>query len=133
MSAAQAGRIGDLFVNKGLVSDEQIAEALRTQAATGQRLGEVLVARGLISRMDVASALQLQWSSKRATPTGIAVEVAESRSYRDTEERLRARLAAQEARIEELSRTVNVLEAAVADRDERLAVILTFLQAPASR
>jgi uncharacterized coiled-coil protein SlyX len=130
MSATrQQNRIGDLFVSKGLVSAEQIAEALRLQRTTGQRLGEVLVDQGLISRMDVASALQIQWSRNNVPPISIP-DVAETRSY---EESLRTQLAEQEARIAELSETVDVLRATLADREQRLSVILTFLQAPASR
>ena len=132
MSLTQETRIGDVFVAKGLVSSEQIADALRLQRATGQRLGEVLVDQGLITRMDVASALQLQWSRNSVPPISIS-EVAEARSYKDTEATLRTQLAEQGARITELSKTVDVLEAALADRDERLAVLLTFLQAPSGR
>jgi hypothetical protein len=132
MSLTQETRIGDLFVAKGLVSSEQIAEALRLQRTTGQRLGEVLVDQGLITRMDVASALQLQWSRNKVPPISTA-EVAEARSYKDTETTLRAQLAEQDARIADLSKKVDVLEAALADREERLAVILTLLQAPSAR
>jgi hypothetical protein len=132
MTVVQETRIGDLFVAKGLVNEQQIEDALRLQVRTGQRLGEVLVELGLISRMDVASALQVQWRANSVPPVSVT-EVAEARSYRDTEERLRAQLVEQQERIAELSQTVDVLQAAVADRDERLAVILTFLQAPAAR
>jgi chromosome segregation ATPase len=129
MSALQEQtRIGDLFVSKGLVSAEQVAEALRLQSSTGKRLGEVLVDQGLISRMDLASALQVQWKKQSAPPISVT-GVAETRSY---EEGLKAQLAEQEARIAELSQEVEALTAALTDREERLAVILTFLQAPAS-
>jgi len=127
VSAVQETRIGDLFVAKGLVSEAQVEKALRLQVRTGQRLGEVLVDLGLISRMDVASALQLQWRNNSVPPVSVH-EVAEARSYRETEDRLRAQLADQQARIAELSQTVDVLQAALADREQRLAVILTFLQ-----
>ncbi len=42
-------KVGDLLVEKGLISSEQLADALKEQKATGVRLGEVLVTRGLIS------------------------------------------------------------------------------------
>jgi uncharacterized coiled-coil protein SlyX len=132
VNAVQETRIGDLFVAKGLVSEEQISEALRLQVSTGQRLGEVLVDLGLISRMDIASALQAQWRSNNVPPISTG-EVAEARSYKDTEEKLRAQLAEQEARIEDLSKSVDVLQAALTDREDRLAVILTFLQDPSAR
>jgi hypothetical protein len=132
MQTAEKTKIGDLFVSKGLVSAEQVAEALRLQRKTGQRLGEVLVELGLISRMDVASALQIQWSRNKVPPISIS-EVAEARSYKDTEATLRAQLAEQAARIAELSQQVDVLQVALADREQRLSVILTFLQAPSTR
>jgi hypothetical protein len=131
MNVAHETRIGDLFVAKGLVNENQVAGALRLQRMTGQRLGEVLVDQGLISWMDVASALQVQW--RRNVPPISVTEVAEARSYKDTEATLRAQLAKHQARIAELSETVDVLQAALADRDGRLAVILAFLQAPSGR
>jgi hypothetical protein len=58
---------------------------------TGQRLGELLVDQGLISWMDVASALQVQW--RRNVPPISVTEVAEARSYKDTDATLRSQLA----------------------------------------
>jgi hypothetical protein len=98
---------------------------------TGQRLGELLVDQGLISWMDVASALQVQW--RRNVPPISVTEVAEARSYKDTDATLRSQLASTRRGIAELSETVDVLQAALADRDGRLAVILAFLQAPSAR
>ena len=43
-------RLGELLVKKGLVSLEQIEEALKIQASTGKRLGDILVEKGYISR-----------------------------------------------------------------------------------
>jgi hypothetical protein len=49
--------IGDIFVGEGLITDEQLEQALDEQQTTGQRLGEVLITRFGISRPELASAL----------------------------------------------------------------------------
>ncbi len=43
-------RLGELLVKKGLVSLEQVEEALKIQASTGKRLGDILVEKGYITR-----------------------------------------------------------------------------------
>jgi type IV pilus assembly protein PilB len=45
-------RFGDLLIEKGLLTPEQLAEALKEQDRTGQKLGEVLREKGLISEDD---------------------------------------------------------------------------------
>lgn len=42
-------KIGDLLLEKGLVSEEQLTKALQEQALSGRRLGEILVEQELIS------------------------------------------------------------------------------------
>ncbi len=41
-------RLGDLLVSRGLVTDEQIGEALAHQSTSGQRLGRILVELGFL-------------------------------------------------------------------------------------
>jgi chromosome segregation ATPase len=55
--------IGEIFRERGLLTDEQLDEALAAQAESGQRLGEILVERGIVSRLELASALADQWAS----------------------------------------------------------------------
>jgi hypothetical protein len=52
--------LGELFVNRGLISEAELETALAEQAATGKRLGEILVERGLVSGPDLTSALMDQ-------------------------------------------------------------------------
>jgi hypothetical protein len=52
--------LGELFVNRGLISQAELETALAEQAATGKRLGEILVDRGLVSGPDLTSALMDQ-------------------------------------------------------------------------
>jgi hypothetical protein len=49
-----------LFVDRGLISVEELETALAEQAATGRRLGEILVERGVVSGPELTSALMDQ-------------------------------------------------------------------------
>ncbi len=54
-------RIGDLLVDEGLVTEEQIAAALAEQRDTGERLGKLLVASGTITEAQLVSVLARQY------------------------------------------------------------------------
>jgi hypothetical protein len=58
-------KIGELFVQKGLLSRSDLEDALAIQKTSGKRLGEILVERGLIDRLHLASMLTTQWSAQR--------------------------------------------------------------------
>ncbi len=50
MSAAPGKvRVGEVLVGEGVLSEEQLAEALALQKTEGKRLGEILVAKGMIN------------------------------------------------------------------------------------
>ncbi|HXQ87595.1 MAG TPA: hypothetical protein VN746_13045, partial [Gaiella sp.] len=53
-------RLGDIFVERGFVTQEELDEALERQRQTGERLGEALVAQGVISKFELAGALAEQ-------------------------------------------------------------------------
>ena len=53
-------RLGDIFVERGFVTQEELDEALVRQRETGERLGEALVAQGVISKFELAGALAEQ-------------------------------------------------------------------------
>ncbi|HET9244031.1 MAG TPA: hypothetical protein VFN99_11365 [Gaiella sp.] len=55
-------RLGEIFVERGFVTQEQLDEALRRQRETGERVGEALVAQGAISKFELAGALAEQMS-----------------------------------------------------------------------
>jgi type IV pilus assembly protein PilB len=46
-------RLGDMLVHAGLVTREDLAEAVQEQEQRGAKLGEVLVRRGLITEHDL--------------------------------------------------------------------------------
>jgi len=55
--------IGDIFVSSGLITEEQLNEALekQRQLGMGQKVGDVLVSMGLITERDKAKCLGKQW------------------------------------------------------------------------
>ena len=62
-SAAVSSRlIGAIFVEKGLVTPDQLERAMQIQAETGDRLGEVIVAEFGVARLELASVLAEQWA-----------------------------------------------------------------------
>ena len=60
--AVSSRLIGAIFVERGLITDEQLEQALVDQAASGDRLGEILVQRYGVPRLELASALAEQWA-----------------------------------------------------------------------
>ncbi|SMC19559.1 type IV pilus assembly protein PilB [Desulfacinum hydrothermale DSM 13146] len=54
-------KIGQLLVNAGLISSEDLEEALREQARSGERLGAVLIRKGLIDEKILAEFLAKQF------------------------------------------------------------------------
>lgn len=58
----QGRRLGELLVAAQLVSEEQLAEALGAQRASGVRLGDLLVERGIVSEIQLTQVLSNQLS-----------------------------------------------------------------------
>ena len=54
-------RLGEILTEWGLVTDEQIDQAIGKQKETGLRLGECLVELGACNTNDVVKALALQF------------------------------------------------------------------------
>ena len=53
----QFGRVGQTMVDRGLVTEEQLEDALALQRATGRRVGDALVEIGALSRYDLTRVL----------------------------------------------------------------------------
>ena len=53
-------RLGTMLVRAGLLTNEQVQDALAEKAETGRRLGEIIVDRGWVSSRDLARALAEQ-------------------------------------------------------------------------
>lgn len=63
-------RLGEIFVERGFVTPEQLEQALARQRETGERVGEALVAQGSISKFELAGALAEQMSTLGETAGG---------------------------------------------------------------
>src|SRR5947208_3709252 len=65
-------RLGRILVDSGLLSEEQLEDALEDQTRTGRRLGEIVVERGYMSGPALANALATQHGGVVRTEYGIA-------------------------------------------------------------
>src|SRR5438477_459958 len=52
--------LGEILVQRGLISEIELHDALREQQHEGGRLGEILFARGVVSAVDLRDALAEQ-------------------------------------------------------------------------
>ena len=53
-------RLGDVLVNSGVITEQDLEKGLARQKGTGRKLGEVLVDEGLVSEDNIARALSSQ-------------------------------------------------------------------------
>ena len=68
--------IGEILLEHGYVTKEQVDAAVAEQAQTGRPLGQILVESGTITRLELASALAEQWSDSGAPiapPVGLTL------------------------------------------------------------
>jgi hypothetical protein len=74
VDAAQlpAPQLGRILIAAGLLTEEQLAQALEEQSRTGSRLGEIIVQRGFISGPALANALAEQHGGVLKTEYGFA-------------------------------------------------------------
>jgi uncharacterized coiled-coil protein SlyX len=71
-AAQQRPLLGEVLVQEGLLTEEQLAAALAEQRRTGERLGTVLVASGVLAGPTLAMALADQYGSAIQTEHGWA-------------------------------------------------------------
>jgi len=133
-TAGSKPRLGDLFVQRGLISQAQLEAALAEQRDSGMKLGEILVEKGWVSRVDLASVISKQWDASGLTLSAVrkprpapvkqepdagggAVESA----LLDRLEQLAAELANRDERIERQSSTIDALLTRIAELEALLA------------
>ena len=61
MSIKQRKRLGDLLVESNLITEEQLANALKLQKSTGKKLGELLIDEGVITEKQMIEVLEFQF------------------------------------------------------------------------
>jgi type IV pilus assembly protein PilB len=54
-------RIGEILVNEGLITPDQLEDALKVQKKTGELLGSVLMDMGLVAESDIAKTMCIQY------------------------------------------------------------------------
>jgi len=121
MEPAARRRLGDIFVERRLITQEQLEAALTEQRASGGKLGEILVELGMCTRVALAGVITEQWDDLRVTASGRKnAETEERRSaatgssvvevaLRERLEALTAELAARDARIAQQDATISAL------------------------
>ena len=132
-TAASKPRLGDLFVQRGLINQAQLAEALAEQRENGGKLGEIFVEKGWVSRVDLAGVISKQWdgiglttSGQKAREAAVRAEASSATNdvvecaLRDRVEELTQDLATKNDRIERQSATIDALLARIADLEGAL-------------
>jgi hypothetical protein len=71
MANQQNSRLGQILVNKGLITPQQLDAAIKMQLTSRMRLGEVLIAQGLLTQKQLTKALKKQ-SNLRLAATLVA-------------------------------------------------------------
>ena len=62
--------LGEVLLERRLVTPTVLARALALQARQDARLGDILLARGWVSEPDLMEALSIQWGARRVALTG---------------------------------------------------------------
>jgi type IV pilus assembly protein PilB len=59
--ATRRDRLGEILVRMGLITEEQLSEAVEIQAKTGEKIGRILLKQGAVTDEDLAKAVGVQW------------------------------------------------------------------------
>jgi hypothetical protein len=133
-TAASKRRLGDIFVERSLITQDQLQEALAEQREKGGKLGEILVEMGYMTRVELAGAISEQWtdrgvtfSARKAQEHAVRTEAANAGpttieiALRERCEALTADLVTRDERINRQSATIDALLTRVRDLERALA------------
>ena len=125
MDSAAKRRLGDIVLERNMVTPHQLQQALDEQRVSGGKLGETLVELGFITRVELAGVISEQWDdlrrrrgnetaaeAPRVTATAAAASVDPSVvevALRERLEALTVELAARDQRIAQQDATINAL------------------------
>ena len=122
VEVAAKRRLGDIIVERGLITSEQLEHALLVQRESGSKLGEVLVELGFITRVCLAGVITEQWdelgltmSGRKAAATNGSSSAAPAgatpaeRALHERVESLTVELAARDQRIAQQDATISAL------------------------
>jgi type IV pilus assembly protein PilB len=63
--AVQKRRLGNILVDAGKITDDQLQEALRAQKVLGKKLGEILVDNNIVTEDQIIEAIEEQTGIKK--------------------------------------------------------------------
>lgn len=121
MESAAKRLLGDIIVERGLITAEQLDQALSVQRECGTKLGEVLVELGFITRVGLAGVITEQWDDLGLTASGRKNAETNARSaaltgssvvetaLRERLETITVELAARDQRIAQQDATISAL------------------------
>ncbi len=130
MESAATRRLGDIFVERGLITEDQLQEALEVQQDTGAKLGEILVERGFITRIALASVISEQWGSLGVTAR--VRKTAETQAHAASTSGSSIVEAALRERLEALSAELAARDQRIAQQDATITALLAQLGAAAA-
>jgi hypothetical protein len=114
METATKRRLGDICVERGLITEEQLRQALVQQGESGTKLGEVLVDLGFVTRVGLAGVIREQWDDLRVAHGGAKASES-SVGLRDQVRALTTELAERDKRIAQQDATISALLSQLAD------------------
>src|SRR2546423_9987098 len=125
-SAAKRRRLGDIIVERGLVTPYELEEALRIQRENGGKLGEVLVELGFITRVGLAGVINEQWDSLRSKER--SRQPTQTGTPTDSEAQPSVVEASLRERLEALTVELAGRDQRIAQQDATIAALLALLQ-----
>ncbi len=66
-------RLGEILVDDGLITDEQVGQALSGMKGSGLKLGEFLIQNGIVSENAILNAIASQLNLKKYTPSDYTI------------------------------------------------------------
>lgn len=127
METAAKLRLGDIVVERGLITNEQLQQALEHQRQTGGKLGEILVELGFLTRVTLAGVLSAQWDQLRLTESGRrSAETEAARKTTAPPSSSAVELALRD-RLESLTEELAKRDQRIAQQDATIAALLTRL------
>ena len=66
-------RLGDLLLDEGLITGEQLEKTLKLAKETGKRIGETLVENGIVTERDIMNALSHQLGIEIVSLIGVEI------------------------------------------------------------
>lgn len=70
---ARRKRLGEMLIDEGLISEEQLTQALSNLKKSGLKLGEYLVKNGILSENEIVDAISTQLNLQKYNPADYAV------------------------------------------------------------